>query len=255
VRPRYRLLARMVERYGVEIVSAAASSKLALTWMSEAKCIVAGSHLEDPKTGEFNLPFIANNFPVRTSASLRCAVGERPVIAPGNPKQVRKIEDLARKNVKFVNREPGSGSAHCWIDFWGRGIDAQKVQGYDGSPTVICSGLLLIRGRPMSAWPPALPPRRRLGFIPAYRALRPGMRNEHGTCRRSKRFSMVCSERRSVASWKFWPVTYFADGDRHCVGGSHSRLRSHQSLRRDFDFHLPKGFSRRPFHPESDECG
>jgi len=39
-----------------------------------------------------------------------CAVEEGLVIAPGNPKQVRKIEDLARKNVKFVNREPGSGS-------------------------------------------------------------------------------------------------------------------------------------------------
>ena len=48
----------MVEKIsGVEIVSAAASSKLALTWLSEGKVHIAGSHLEDPKTGEFNLPF------------------------------------------------------------------------------------------------------------------------------------------------------------------------------------------------------
>jgi DNA-binding XRE family transcriptional regulator len=54
--PATGLLARMVERIsGVEIVSAAASSRLALTWLSEGKVHVAGSHLEDPKTGEFNL--------------------------------------------------------------------------------------------------------------------------------------------------------------------------------------------------------
>ena len=56
--PATGLLARMVEKIsGVEIVSAAASSKLALTWLSEGKVHIAGSHLEDPKTGEFNLPF------------------------------------------------------------------------------------------------------------------------------------------------------------------------------------------------------
>jgi len=48
---------------GVEIVSAAASSKLALKWLSEGKVHIAGSHLEDPKTGEFNLPFIRREFP------------------------------------------------------------------------------------------------------------------------------------------------------------------------------------------------
>ena len=50
--PATGLLSRMVEKIsGVEIVSAAASSKLALTWLSEGKVHIAGSHLEDPKTG------------------------------------------------------------------------------------------------------------------------------------------------------------------------------------------------------------
>jgi len=58
------ILSRMVEKIsGVEIISAAASSKLALTWLSEGKAHIAGSHLEDPKTGEFNLPFIRKQFP------------------------------------------------------------------------------------------------------------------------------------------------------------------------------------------------
>ena len=46
--PATGLLARMVERIsGVEIVSAAASSRLALKWLGEGKVHIAGSHLED----------------------------------------------------------------------------------------------------------------------------------------------------------------------------------------------------------------
>jgi molybdate-binding protein/DNA-binding XRE family transcriptional regulator len=132
--PATGLLARMVEKIsGVEIVSAAASSKLALTWMSEGKVHIAGSHLEDPKTGEFNLPFIRKQFPGEEFSVVTFAQWEEGlVIAPGNPKHVRKIEDLTRKNVRFVNREAGSGSRGLLDKLMeSGGMDAQKVQGYD----------------------------------------------------------------------------------------------------------------------------
>ncbi len=132
--PATGLLSRMVERIsGVEIVAAAASSKLALTWLSEGKVHIAGSHLEDPKTGEFNLPFIRKQFPNEDFIVVTFARWEEGlIIASGNPKSVRKIEDLGRKNIKFVNREPGSGSRALLDQLLGKaGMDAQKVQGYD----------------------------------------------------------------------------------------------------------------------------
>lgn len=132
--PATGLLARMVEKIGgVEIVSAAASSKLALTWLSEGKVHIAGSHLEDPKTGEFNLPFIRKEFPGEDFRVVTFARWEEGLtIAPGNPKGIRKIEDLARKNVKFVNRETGSGSRALLDKRLGKaGIDAHRVEGYD----------------------------------------------------------------------------------------------------------------------------
>ena len=132
--PATGLLARMVEKIsGVEIVSAAASSKLALTWLSEGKVHIAGSHLEDPKTGEFNLPFIRKHFPDEEFSVVTFARWEEGlVIASGNPKSVRKIEDLVRKNIKFVNREPGSGSRGLLDKLLQKtGMEAQKVQGYD----------------------------------------------------------------------------------------------------------------------------
>jgi molybdate-binding protein len=132
--PATGLLSRTVEKVsGVEIVSAAASSKLALKWLSEGKVHIAGSHLEDPKTGEFNLPFIRREFPDGDFSVVTFARWEEGlVVARGNPKGVRKIEDLARKNVRFVNREPGSGSRALLDKLLEKsGMDAQKIQGYD----------------------------------------------------------------------------------------------------------------------------
>jgi molybdate-binding protein/DNA-binding XRE family transcriptional regulator len=110
--PAASLLAHMVEKIGgIEIVPAAASSRLALSWLKQGKVHIAGSHLEDPKTGEFNLPFVRKEFPDKDFSIITFAHWEEGlVVAPGNPRRIRKIEDLARRNVRFVNREAGSGS-------------------------------------------------------------------------------------------------------------------------------------------------
>jgi molybdate-binding protein/DNA-binding XRE family transcriptional regulator len=131
--PAATLLSRMVEKAtGVEIVFAAASSKLALAWLKEGKVHVAGTHLEDPKTGEFNLPFVRKEFPAEKMMVVTFARWEEGLVsAPGNPKRVRQIEDLARKDVRFVNREVGSGSRALLEKLLEKaGLDANSVQGY-----------------------------------------------------------------------------------------------------------------------------
>jgi putative molybdopterin biosynthesis protein len=131
--PAAGLVSRMVEKIsGVEIVSAAASSKLALSWLKEGKVHIAGSHLEDPKTGEFNLPFIRKEFPDQDFRVVTFARWEEGlVIAPRNPKGIHKVEDLARKTVRFVNREAGSGSRALLDRLLEKaGLDAHQVQGY-----------------------------------------------------------------------------------------------------------------------------
>jgi putative molybdopterin biosynthesis protein len=132
--PATGLLARMVEKIsGVEIVSAAASSKLALTWLSEDKVHIAGTHLEDAKTGEFNVPYIRKVFPDGDFTVVTFARWEEGlVVAAANPKGIRGIEDLARKNVRFVNREPGSGSRGLLEKRLEKaGIDPRLVHGYE----------------------------------------------------------------------------------------------------------------------------
>jgi molybdate-binding protein len=118
---------------GVELVSAAASSKLALRWLQEDKVHIAGSHLEDPDSGDFNLPYLRSEFPDEDFAVISFARWEEGfVVAAGNPKGVRKAEDLARKKLRFVNREPGSGS-RILLDrlLTEAGVPTEKVTGYE----------------------------------------------------------------------------------------------------------------------------
>lgn len=110
--PATSLLAAMVERgAGVEVIHAPASSELALRWLKEGKVHIAGSHLEDPKTAEFNVPFIRREFGKEDIGVVTFAEWEEGfVVKRGNPKQIRSVGDLTRKNVWFMNRQLGSGS-------------------------------------------------------------------------------------------------------------------------------------------------
>ena len=132
--PAAGLLAHMVEKAsGVEIVPAPASSRLALTWLKEGKVHVAGSHLEDPETGEFNLPFLRREFAEHDLTVVTFARWEEGfVLAKGNPKGIRSTADLARKNIQLVNRERGSGARALLDRLLGEaGVPPNIVGGYD----------------------------------------------------------------------------------------------------------------------------
>jgi molybdate-binding protein/DNA-binding XRE family transcriptional regulator len=132
--PASSLLVHMVEQSsGVEVVSAAASSKLALDWLRAGKVHVAGSHLKDDRTGEFNLPYIRREFKDGDFTVVTFARWEEGlVVAKGNPKGVRRVQDLAKRGVRFVNRELGSGS-RALLDrlLKDAGVPASKVDGYE----------------------------------------------------------------------------------------------------------------------------
>jgi putative molybdopterin biosynthesis protein len=53
------------------------------------------------------------------------------LVAKGNPKGIRGMEDIASKNVKFINRNQGSGT-RILVDFLlhEKSIDPAKIQGY-----------------------------------------------------------------------------------------------------------------------------
>jgi len=132
--PATSLVSTMVERIsGIEIVPAAASSKLALAWLKEGKVHIAGSHLQDPDSGEFNVSYVRRQLPGEELLVVTLAHWEEGfVVASGNPKGIRRVEDLSRRGVRLVNREPGSGS-RALLDRLMRegGVREKNVHGYD----------------------------------------------------------------------------------------------------------------------------
>jgi molybdate-binding protein len=131
--PAAGVLAGMVANIsGVEIVPASASSKLALSWLKQGVIHIAGSHLEDPSTGEFNLPYLRREFPGDDFAVVTFAWWEEGLVtAAGNPKGISRAEHLARGNVRFRNRELGSGS-RALADrlLQAAGLPSSRVRGY-----------------------------------------------------------------------------------------------------------------------------
>src|SRR5688572_19989710 len=91
--PATSLLAGMVARLsGIEIVHAPASSQLALDWLKDGKVHIAGSHLQDRDSTEYNLPVIRRQFGNRDMAVVTFARWEQGLIVPPvNPKNIRAI--------------------------------------------------------------------------------------------------------------------------------------------------------------------
>lgn len=72
---------------------------------------VAGVHLLDESTGEYNTPFY-NRFGMKDKAILvRGYAREQGLLLPkGNPMGIHGFDDLMRPNVSFINRNRGSGT-------------------------------------------------------------------------------------------------------------------------------------------------
>jgi putative molybdopterin biosynthesis protein len=131
--PGISVLLRHLQREGVEAVVAYRNSSQSLNLLKESLIHVAGSHLRDEATGESNLPVVRKQFPKDSVAVISYALWQEGiVIARGNPKNIKGIDDLTRRNVSIVNREPGSGSRNLLDSRLRRaGIVPKAVKGYE----------------------------------------------------------------------------------------------------------------------------
>ena len=72
---------------------------------------LAGCHLLDEQTGDYNAPFVARLLPGQTVALVTLALREQGfIVRPGNPKGIRAPADLARPDVAVAARQRGSGT-------------------------------------------------------------------------------------------------------------------------------------------------
>ena len=116
----------------VALLSLPVGSLDGLVNLRQGLCQISGSHLLD-ENGEYNTPFVRRLFPDRVVDIVTLAYRTQGLmLANGNPKGMKEIADVARSNIRFVNRNPGSGT-RLWFDAELRKLDipVEKVRGYD----------------------------------------------------------------------------------------------------------------------------
>jgi len=95
-------------------------------------CHLAGTHLLDTADGSYNVSYLKKYLP-NTAVKLIHLVqrDQGLIVRRGNPKEINAIEDLARKDVRFINRQKGSGT-RILLDYkLGRlGIKTDDINGY-----------------------------------------------------------------------------------------------------------------------------
>ncbi len=96
-------------KFNPELAYVGSSGGLAAVMLGEAD--IAGVHLFDDETRQYNVPFLKRYFIDDKAVVVRGYLREQGfLLAKGNPKNITGFKDLLRKDVKFVNRSLGSGT-------------------------------------------------------------------------------------------------------------------------------------------------
>jgi molybdate-binding protein/DNA-binding transcriptional regulator YhcF (GntR family) len=94
---------------------------------------IAGVHLWDETTDTYNVPFVRRLLPGREVVLVTLVHRSLGLITPpGNPQDLQSLADLARADVRLVNRQSGSGT-RVWLDsqLKASGIPPTSVRGFD----------------------------------------------------------------------------------------------------------------------------
>jgi putative molybdopterin biosynthesis protein len=126
------LLAQSLAEYDRRLASANVGSQGGLIALRRAEAHLAGSHLLDSQTGEYNISSIRQympNIPVKVVALVGREQGL--LVRRGNPKEVKTLKDLSKPGLQFVNRQRGAGT-RVLLDYHLNllGIARESIVGY-----------------------------------------------------------------------------------------------------------------------------
>ena len=89
----------------------AAGSLAGLVALRDQRADLAGIHLLDVDSGEYNVPFVKHLLPEEPIILLHLAQREQGLmVAAGNPKEIHHLRDLVRPGVRMINRQRGAGT-------------------------------------------------------------------------------------------------------------------------------------------------
>ena len=117
---------------GFSLSSAHVGSMGGLLALKRGEAHMAGTHLLDEATGEYNVSYIKKHVAGKKIVLVNLVYRTQGFIVPkGNPKGIKGFEDLRRPDVVFVNRQAGAGTRLLTDLYLKRlGIDPNGVKGY-----------------------------------------------------------------------------------------------------------------------------
>jgi putative molybdopterin biosynthesis protein len=136
----------------ITLASSNVGSLGGLVAVRDGLCHLAGSHLLDPATGEYTLPYLDRVFGPAAAdvAVIRLVHREQGLlVAPGNPLGLGGVEDLAKAGVRYVNRQRGAGT-RVLLDHLlaGLGLAPDSIAGYSREePTHLAVAAAVAAGR------------------------------------------------------------------------------------------------------------
>ena len=97
--------------YNIRISSGNVGSLGGLMALRKKTCHMAGAHLLDTKTQEYNIPYIKQYLKGTQIHVFHLVLRDQGlIITKGNPKGIQGLNDLTRDDITFVNRQAGSGT-------------------------------------------------------------------------------------------------------------------------------------------------
>ena len=110
-----------------------ASSKNALESLAQGRAHVAGTHMHSVNGSDANIEYAQKIMGSQKIGVVAFAEYEEGfIVAPGNPLNIKGVEDLTRSNVRFVNREPGAALRFFLEDMLLENkIPFSSVEGFD----------------------------------------------------------------------------------------------------------------------------
>ena len=118
---------------GVSLSSTHVGSMGGITAIRKGACHMAGVHLLDPQDGSYNISYIEKYLKDENVRLVNLVMRDQGLMVPaGNPKGIKGLEDLKRKDLFFINRQRGTGT-RILLDYPldTLGIDPADIKGYE----------------------------------------------------------------------------------------------------------------------------
>ncbi len=112
------LLDWAVRESGCGLALRASGSLDGLKQLAAGEAVMAGLHVRDAKSGEYNVPVMREAAGLRDVVLIHWAARRQGlVLAAGNPLKIRRIADIARRRARFMLRQPSAGSHLLLLHF------------------------------------------------------------------------------------------------------------------------------------------